>query len=141
MLETLTAFLRDRFIGFPGGMLRDIAQGTRKPPGTRLFRVPGYPGANTRRVIGTTRTRTGSDRSGYYPSGTRVVDEGGTTLLCSTQSVRTPSLFYIRHWCRLLLLCYRTAPRIDTDTWDDGRAHGRPPDPKPNPNPNPNAMG
>ena len=37
-----------------------------------------------------------------------------------------------------VLLRTRTAPRTDTDTWDDGRAHGRPPDP--NPNPDPNAM-
>ena len=43
--------------------------------------------------------------------------------------MRTPSLFYI---CNYVLLCTRTEPRTDTDTWDDGRAHGRPADPNPN---------
>ena len=45
VLETLTAFLR-YFVGFLGGMLRDIAQGKRKSSGTR---VPGskYPAGNT----------------------------------------------------------------------------------------------
>ena len=34
--------------------------------------VFGYPGPNTRRVIGLARSRTGNDRSRHYPSGTRV---------------------------------------------------------------------
>ena len=42
--------------------------------------TPGYPDPNTRRVMRITRTRTGRDRSGYYPPGTRVVDERGTNL-------------------------------------------------------------
>ena len=48
--------------------------------GTGDTEITGYPDPNTRRVIGATRTRTGSDRSGYYPAGTRVVDERGSTL-------------------------------------------------------------
>lgn len=40
----------------------------------------GYPGPMTRRVLSVTRSRTGSDRPGYYPSVTRVVEERGTTL-------------------------------------------------------------
>ena len=73
------------FLGFPGGMLRDIAQGTRK------FRVPGYPGSNTRRVIRRYYPCPNgyrSDRSGYYPSGTRVIDERGTTLSLTVRRLR-----------------------------------------------------
>ena len=46
------------------------------------YRVPGHPSSNTRRVLGITRTRTGSDSSGYYPSSTRVVDERVPTRVC-----------------------------------------------------------
>ena len=68
--------------------MTEIAPGTHKPPGTR---VPGYPGPNTRRVTGPTRTRMGSYRSGYYPSGTRVVDERGTTSIRRIPSRAPPT--------------------------------------------------
>ena len=46
--------------------------------------------------------------------------------------IRTPSLFYTLRSRLLYTAVYSytryTAPRTDTDTWDNGRAHGRPPD-------------
>ena len=77
ILPSKLDFQSQYFVGFLGGMVRDIAPETL------------YPG--TRRVIDTTRTRTGSERSGYYPSGTRVVDKRGTTLVHQCQ---VPCLLY-----------------------------------------------
>ena len=68
--------------------------GTREPgyPCTRVPVLVGYPGVWGTRVPGSTcpagiryylYPNGYSDRSGYYPSGTRVVDERGTTLLNS----------------------------------------------------------
>ena len=72
-------------------MVRDIAPGTRNT---------GYPGPNTRRVVGPTRSRTGSDRSGYYLPGTRVVEVPGT---CRLYTVLKPPLqrFFILFLSRL----------------------------------------
>lgn len=39
-----------------------------------------------------TRARTGSDRSGNYPPGTRVVNKLGTTLLCTRLQLEQTSL-------------------------------------------------
>lgn len=88
-------FLRS-FRGF-GGKGRDVSRRTLKSPGTRLTsrvkytdpRVPRYPDLNARRVFDPTHTRTGSARSGYYPSGTRVIDERSTPLLGYSGSRRT----------------------------------------------------
>ena len=50
-------------------------------------------------VIGPACTRTDSTRSGYYPSGTRVIDERGTTLVHTAafaKAVEKPS-FVVCH--------------------------------------------
>ena len=84
ILPSKLDFQSQYLVGFLGGMVRDIAPETL------------YPG--TRRVIDTTRTRTGSERSGYYPSGTRVVDKRGTTLVHQCQvPVRGISICCVFH--------------------------------------------
>lgn len=75
--ETVTYFRRS-FSGLLGGMVRDMAPGTSKSPGTRVLKDRG---PNTGRVIGLTHTRPGSDRSGCYKALPRVVDERDTTTL------------------------------------------------------------
>ena len=79
VLRILTFFVINIvYIGFRRYGEGYIEPGTRiltGYPGTRVPVLVGYPGSITRQVFGITRTRTGSDRSGYYPSGTPVVDE------------------------------------------------------------------
>lgn len=55
--------------------MRDISPGTGKSPDTQVS------DPSTRRVTDPTRARTGSDKSAQYPSGTRIVDERGSTLI------------------------------------------------------------
>ena len=74
---------------------------------------------------------------------TQIESTGCRSVPPSGYPMRPPSLFHTYALVgSYVLLCTRTTElHTDTETWDDGRAHGRPPDPNPNPNPNPKAKG
>lgn len=93
VLETYRYFVGSSK-GLLRGMVRVILPSTPRSLGTRVYAYPDplahdNLASNTRSVVGPILTDTGSGRSSYNPSSTRVVDKQRASLLVANISANT----------------------------------------------------